>query len=64
MRRSRKRDREPENAPNEGSVLLGEGAPKPSRTDILAVIIALFQLVLPLVLGLLIVGVIIALILR
>ena len=38
--------------------------PKLSRTDIVAVIIALFQLVLPLIGGLIIVGAIVALILR
>lgn len=38
--------------------------PQPSRKDIVAVIIAMFQLFLPLIVGLIVVGVVVALILR
>jgi hypothetical protein len=38
--------------------------PELTRTDIVAIIIAMFQLVLPLIAGLIIVGAIVALILR
>jgi hypothetical protein len=64
MRRIGRKGREPKDVRSEEDTPAGNGQPKPSRTDIVAVIIALFQLILPLILGLFIVGVIVALILR
>jgi hypothetical protein len=42
----------------------GRMDPEPSRKDIVAVIIAMFQLFLPLIVGLIVVGAVVALILR
>jgi hypothetical protein len=64
MRLLRRRRRDSENRPDEEDARQENGTPNPSRTDILAGIIALFELILPLILGLLVVGVIVDLILR
>ena len=64
MKTLRRRRRDPEERPNEQDAREESGQPNPSRTDILAVIIALFQLVFPVILGLVIVGAIVALVLR
>ncbi|MCX6094611.1 MAG: hypothetical protein NTY63_07330 [Candidatus Bipolaricaulota bacterium] len=64
MKIGRPRKEEPEIAPGAEDSGAERKAPELSRKDILAVIIAMFQLFLPLIVGLVIVGAVVALILR
>jgi hypothetical protein len=64
MRLSRRRKDEADLARAADDSGAGRKPPELSRKDILAVILAMFQLFLPLIVGLLIVGAVVALILR
>lgn len=64
MKISKQRKEEPELTPGAGDSGAERKAPELSRQDILAVVIAMFQLFLPLIVGLIIVGAVVALILR
>ncbi len=64
MKISKQQKEEPELARGAGDSGAERKAPELSRQDILAVVIAMFQLFLPLIVGLIIVGAVVALILR
>ena len=64
MKALRKEKDERAGAPDEGDTGDERKVNEPSRKDMLAVMLAMFQLFLPAILGLILVGVVVALILR
>jgi hypothetical protein len=64
MKIGRQREQERSSPRNGEGSLDGREDPEPSRKDIVAIILAMFQLFFPLVVALIIVGAIVALILR
>ncbi len=64
MKALRKEKDERAGAPDEGGAGDERKMNEPSRKDMLAVMLAMFQLFLPAILGLILVGVVVALILR